>query len=120
MKKEKLGEKERVLQGLFVNASGLGTGAEAGIEKAPPAEEMATARREAKKVKEISSVMKEVSSKAEPQLNNKNGSVFPKKKKVKKMMYESLASSLASLLQKSELAKRSRNNAKTIIKHQKA
>jgi|UniRef100_A0A2K2BF25 hypothetical protein len=81
---------------------------------------MATARREAKKVKEISSVMKEVSSKAEPQFNNKNGSVFPKKKKVKKMMYESLASSLASLLQKSELAKRSRNNAKTIIKHQKS
>jgi len=64
--------------------------------------------------------MKEVRSKAEPQFNNKNGSVFPKKKKVKKMMYESLASSLASLLQKSELAKRSRNNAKTIIKHQKS
>ncbi|KAG6784106.1 hypothetical protein POTOM_009791 [Populus tomentosa] len=81
---------------------------------------MATARREAKQVKDISSVMKEARSKAEPQFNNKNGSVFPKKKKVKKMMYESLASSLASLLQKSELAERSRNNAKTIIKHQKA
>ena len=81
---------------------------------------MATARREAKKVKEISSVMKEARSKAEPQFSNNNGSVFPKKKKVKKMMYESLASSLASLLQKRELTKRSRNNAETIIKHQKA